>query len=418
MAFQDLAPQLFVLIRSYTNNTDYKELNLCCNEFMHYGPPRNEKFFRNCGHWAFNNIQSFSWCNHIQCWKLVFATGLVTIHNSNDRAKLLLERAVRHCDVECLRLVRRFLCPTAEHVKFIQRRTTREAMFIGNYLVLQCLYNEFGIHRKVFRYAMISSMNGDTTLRFLLDIGAYSLDTLYRDRLVLIRQAAQTGNALALSFVYHNVMLALNRPDFGGSRAQILEDFTYDDNALLRWTESLDVLKFVFHEVGLSADDFRAMDNFALRKAFRDDRLDILEFFHETVHLDISDFRAKDNAGLRAAAANGSVDVLKFLLKNVQLTKDDFRSRYNEAIGTAVIYNHLNVLQFLFYDVQLSKEDFGDILANAVHNATIYEHFKILRFLCCEVGLDLEHIRSVCPSSVLNDDTDCSIFLREFLDLQ
>ena len=64
-----------------------------------------------------------------------------------------------------------------------------------------------------------------------------------------------------------------------------------------------------------NADDFRA--------AICNRHLNVLRFLKDEVGLTADDFRAQDNDAIRWAAENGHVNVLKFLKDEVKLTADE-----------------------------------------------------------------------------------------------
>ena len=70
------------------------------------------------------------------------------------------------------------------------------------------------------------------------------------------------------------------------------------------------MLKFLHNTFGLTADDSRADDNYALRLAAEYGHVDVLKWLHETFGLTDVDARADDNYALRYAAENVHLDVL------------------------------------------------------------------------------------------------------------
>ncbi len=61
---------------------------------------------------------------------------------------------------------------------------------------------------------------------------------------------------------------------------------------MLSWSLRLDIIKYLHQEFGLTADDARVSNNFALREACSKGYLEIVEYLHEGFGLTADDARS------------------------------------------------------------------------------------------------------------------------------
>jgi len=85
------------------------------------------------------------------------------------------------------------------------------------------------------------------------------------------------------------------------------------------------VLKCLADRFGLTSDDARAEDNWALRFAAYNGHVDALKCLADLFGLTAADARAMDNEALRMAVHYGRVDAVEYLVDRVGLTAEDAR---------------------------------------------------------------------------------------------
>lgn len=119
----------------------------------------------------------------------------------------------------------------------------------------------------------------------------------------------------------------------------------------------LELLKENIRRFGLTAEDIRSNNNFALRQAARNGHVNILRFLKDEFGLTAEDARDDNNDAIELASQNGHVDVLRFLKEEFGLTVKDARANNNYALLYAAGKGHLEVLRFLKEEFGLTVED-------------------------------------------------------------
>lgn len=140
----------------------------------------------------------------------------------------------------------------------------------------------------------------------------------------------------------------------------------------------LEIIKFLENDVGLSAKNFRFLDNYACRIACKHNQLEVVEFLWYKVGLNIEDFRSKNNYACRYACDKGHLRIVVFLKDFVGLEFNDFVTEDNFAFRIACNKNHLEIVKFLInqvgLDVKYLEKYKGYVQWNA-HNR-VYTYLK------------------------------------------
>lgn len=130
---------------------------------------------------------------------------------------------------------------------------------------------------------------------------------------------------------------------------------------------------------GLTAQDARANNNFALRKAAENGHVEVLTCLHDAFGLSADDAQADGNYALRMAAYNGHLEVLEYLHDTFGLTADDARDNNNWALRLAAKNGHLEVLKYLHDAFGLTADDAEQ--CNALSIAESRWHLKVAKEL-------------------------------------
>ena len=98
---------------------------------------------------------------------------------------------------------------------------------------------------------------------------------------------------------------------------------------------------------GLTADDARARDNWALRWSCEKGHLAVTQWLVETFGLTAADARADCNWAMCWSCANGHLLVAQWLVSTFGLTATDARADSNRALRWSCANGHLVVVQWL-----------------------------------------------------------------------
>lgn len=108
---------------------------------------------------------------------------------------------------------------------------------------------------------------------------------------------------------------------------------------------------------GVTADDARADDCYALRRACETGRRDVAEWLTETYRLDATDARSQDRYCLRAACRCGSLETAQWLTTRFALSADDARAGDNYCLRFACAGGHVGVVEWLVTAFALQADD-------------------------------------------------------------
>lgn len=115
-----------------------------------------------------------------------------------------------------------------------------------------------------------------------------------------------------------------------------------ENAALISSVRSVDVMRYLHEEFGLTTEDARAQNGMALYNAACNGRLDAVKYLKEGFGLTVDDARVQSNLALRCSARNGHLEVVKYLMEGFGLTAEDVR----EANGHQYCY-HPGVERYL-----------------------------------------------------------------------
>jgi hypothetical protein len=142
------------------------------------------------------------------------------------------------------------------------------------------------------------------------------------------------------------------------------------------------IVYYLFNEVGLTLDDLRSNENYALRMVCDAGDLELVTFFIN-MGLSSDDVRVHDNEALSAACVKGHTDVVDYLISECRLlTAADARSRDYYPLRAACWRGHLSIMRRLI-SMGLTVADLAarDFL---VTMALRYNHTDVLRYLVHE----------------------------------
>ena len=120
--------------------------------------------------------------------------------------------------------------------------------------------------------------------------------------------------------------------------------------------DNLDAVKFLHRELGLTTEQARSRNNFALRMASFHNRLPIVRYLLEELKLGLADVQSNQTYAMRMACDNGSLELVKLLLDQ-GLTADDVRASNNEALCAACVKGHTDVVRYIVQHVALTADD-------------------------------------------------------------
>ena len=123
----------------------------------------------------------------------------------------------------------------------------------------------------------------------------------------------------------------------------------------------IDVLEWLHKHTpgGVTAEDYRSENNFALRLAAHYEHIAVLDWLHQHIPGGVTaeDCRSDNNFALRLAACNGHVAVLDWLHKCIPggFTAEDCRSNNNDALRWAAYYGCMDALEWLAAKLTLAE---------------------------------------------------------------
>lgn len=158
---------------------------------------------------------------------------------------------------------------------------------------------------------------------------------------------------------------------------------------------NLEAVKFLRHELGMTTEQARSRNNFAIRtSAFRGHH-DLFAFLvdPEGFGLTLDDMRCSNNYPLRVACDNGCVPIVRLLLER-GITLEDVRANRNEAICAACVKGHTGVVRLLLdtHRVGLTHEDLCARENYALRSAVWQGHVDIVRLLVEAGGLTRDDV--------------------------
>ena len=121
--------------------------------------------------------------------------------------------------------------------------------------------------------------------------------------------------------------------------------------------DHLETVKYLRKEFGLTTDDARNQDNYALRWACANGHLKIVRYLKKEFGLTAKDVRAGDNYALRWSCRNNHLSIVKYLKEKFSLTAKDARASNNFGLRWACENCHLNVVKYLREGFGLTTED-------------------------------------------------------------
>jgi hypothetical protein len=157
----------------------------------------------------------------------------------------------------------------------------------------------------------------------------------------------------------------------------------------------LDVCRWLTETFRLTAEDARANDNYAFRRAAEIGHLAVCQWLAERFHLTAEDARDKDNYAFRRAAQFGHLELCLWLVKTFHLTAQDARANDNWAFGTAAGNGHLDVCQWLVETFHLTEEDARANDNRALRSAAAFGHLAVCQWLTKTFHLTAEDARAI-----------------------
>ncbi len=106
-------------------------------------------------------------------------------------------------------------------------------------------------------------------------------------------------------------------------------------------------LRWLAKRFGLTADDVRASDNYALRYSCAKGHLEVAKWLVATFDLTAADASANSNYALRYSCANGHLSVVKWLVGTFSLMVGDASANINYTLLVSCANGHLGVAQWL-----------------------------------------------------------------------
>ena len=175
------------------------------------------------------------------------------------------------------------------------------------------------------------------------------------------------------------------------------EDVRTDDNFALRSSVRLgyiEIIKYLHTDYGLTAEDARVDDNFALKHSAENGHIEVVEYLHIGYGLTAEDARTNDNYSLRYSARNGHIDIVKYLHTGYKLTINDARERNNYALKYSAENGHIEVVKYLHTGYGLTIKDARASDNFALKYSAENGHIKVVKYLHTGYGLTAEDARA------------------------
>lgn len=153
--------------------------------------------------------------------------------------------------------------------------------------------------------------------------------------------------------------------------------------------DNLGAIAFLHEQLGLTSEQARSRNNFAVRMSAFHRRINIIQYLLDKLKLGPNDLRSNNNYALRMACDNGDVDMVRLLMAS-GLEGKDLRANDNEGICAACVKGHTAVVRFIAEGGYLTHDD----LASRGHYA--------LRSACWRGHLDI--VRLLVQAGLTNDD--------------
>ena len=111
---------------------------------------------------------------------------------------------------------------------------------------------------------------------------------------------------------------------------------------------------------GLTVDDARTHDNWALQWACHNGHLVVAQWLTERFKLTVDDARANNNWALRWACQHGHLEVAQWLTERFELTAADARAYNNDALRWTCRNSHSAVVSWLEEQFGITRAELND----------------------------------------------------------
>ena len=171
---------------------------------------------------------------------------------------------------------------------------------------------------------------------------------------------------------------AEGRLDAADARAELLQACIYGH---------LPVVRFLFEDAGVTADDTRADNYRSLIEACRNKRsFSVLQYLFESAGTTADD--ARDSKLLYWAALGGHTEAICYLRRSVGLTIADICVNNQRILATACLYGRLGTVRCLFEGAGLTVQDVNPAdSARVLRWARSRNNLDVARYLIDEAGM-------------------------------
>jgi hypothetical protein len=153
---------------------------------------------------------------------------------------------------------------------------------------------------------------------------------------------------------------------------------------------NLSAVVFLHRELGLTPEQARSRNNFALRMASFHNRLPIVRYLMDQLKLRLVDLKSNQAYAIRMACDNGSLELVKMLMQ-AGLTAEDLCANENEALCAACVKGHTEVVRYIITHGQLTADDVRARRLYPFRSACWRGYVDIVKILV-STGLTMEDI--------------------------
>merc|ERR1711991_127836 len=130
---------------------------------------------------------------------------------------------------------------------------------------------------------------------------------------------------------------------------------------------------------GLTAEDARAENNFALRESCQNGHLSVVKYLKEEFGLTKEDAQADDNYALRESGGFGHFAVIKYLKENFGLTREDAIVENCAPLFEAASRGSESIVAYFIEDCKWYTRDEILMVFNSIYATRSYFCYEYLR---------------------------------------